>query len=209
MKTLFLKILKSPTFWRIAIVAILAAVAFLAVKRVLAQREEIERLQANEAALLGDLEHYTDENGELHASVMALTMRSAEFEALIPKYEADIKALKIRARDLEHVAQVATQTLAEFTADVRVDTVYVRPDQPPVITRQFEWSDEWVSVAGRINDDKVACSVQGVDSLTLIAYRRPRGWWIFKCKGKIVKYDVKSANPHTTIGAVEYVEIME
>ena len=78
------------------------------------------------------------------------------------------------------------------------------------MARDFSWSDDWITVQGKVYPDTVVCTFVSRDSLMLVAHYAKKNC-IFKRwrKGKLIKYDVKTKNPHTDIRSVEYIEVIE
>lgn len=212
MKTLILRLLKSVQFWLIVALVISIGIIALLSHQNSEKREEIDRLESNQTSLLADVEYYTAENGELVASINALSLRKAELEDLMPQYEREIKNLRLKVSDLESMAHISTETKIEVTAPIieepiKIDSI-TTPSKPIIFERAFHFTDEWVTLDGVVKEDAVDVDIKVVDSLTIVAYRKPKKC-LFKRKGKIVRYDVVSANPHTKINKVSYIELME
>lgn len=211
------RILLSPALWLSILIIALVSICCIQHQSIARTEKERVRLEDNQAALLLDMEKYKTENGELVASVQALSLKSEELGALIPKYEKEIKALKIDLKNAKNLAHVETVTSISVEAPLQQDTTHVAdsgsdPEAPevPFVPREFFWEDDWITIRGRVLQDTVICSFVNRDSLTLVAYYQKR-----KClfsrgrKGKLIKYDVKTKNPHTDIKAVEYIELIE
>ena len=212
-----INLFKKPVFWLCTAIAVLAVVCSIQHKSIVQKENERVRLEDNQSALLGDIEKYRTENGELAASVQTLTMKSEELGALLPKYEKEIKSLKIELKNAKNMAHVETLTSVEVVAPLEpsaADSTRTEgaPESPekPFVPREFSWSDEWIDIVGKVYADSVQCSFSSRDSLLLIAHYQKR-----KCifgkgkKGKLIKYDVRTKNPHTDIKGVEYIEVVE
>lgn len=215
MKALLLKLIKSPLFWLIAAVFVLGSVCSVQSARLKEVKAEASRLEDNQSALLGQIERYKTENGELAASVQAVTLKADELSALIPAYKSRLKQLRIDLKNAKSLAHLSTQITAEIAAplivkELKEDGAPASSEQEQSAPRDFSWSDEWITVSGKVYRDTVVCSFVSRDSLTLVAHYAKR-----KCifarwrKGKLVKYDVVSANPHTEIANLEYIEVVE
>lgn len=200
------EIFKSLTFWLITALIICAGCIYT-LARINAQRgEEIVRLSDNQTALLGEVEHYEGENGELVASVQALTMQRDEFAELLVAERKKVESLGIRIAELESLGEVTTNTEVEMKAEVvPPDTIYINT---PVIGT-FDWSDGWVRVTGELTPELISAKINITDTITIVAHRKARKWLFFRCKGKITHYDAYSANPHTIISDIRYIELTE
>lgn len=200
------KVLRNSYFWFTLGILLLGGSLVLAIQNNAKKEAEIDRLQNNQSSLLGEVERYRAENGDLVASVTALTMKRDEFEALLRAETKRVENLNVRIKELESYSELNTET------DIVIETPITKPDTIRVvepIMGTFEWSDPWVRVCGEIHPDKLQAHISIVDTITVVAHRKSRGWWIFRCKGKITHYDAYSANPHTLINHIEYVEIQD
>lgn len=211
------RFLLSPALWLSVLIIALVSICYIQHQSIAKTEKERVRLEDNQAALLLDVEKYRTENGELVASVQALSLKSEELGALIPKYEKEIKALKIDLKNAKNLAHVETVTSISVEAPLQQDTTHVAdngsaPEAPevPFVPREFFWEDDWITIRGKVLQDTVICSFVNRDSLTLVAYYQKRKCLFSKGrKGKLIKYDVKTKNPHTDIKAVEYIELIE
>lgn len=213
-------LVKKPVFWLCLALAIAVVVCCAQHSRITQDKQTLTRYEENQASLLGKIQYFRTENGELTASVQALTLKSDELTELIPKYEQEIKQLRIDLRNAKSLAHVSTETSVDITAPLEpaIPPSAQRPDNdtssttqnPPFIPREFSWSDQWISIRGKVYQDTVICSFLSIDSLTLIAhYKKKRCLFSKGRKGKLIKYDVKTKNPHTNITDVEYIELIE
>lgn len=202
MKSIF----KSLTFWLFVAIIILGSALYLSLKESAERGAEIVRLEDNQTTLLGEVEYYETENGRLAASVQVLTMKRDEFAELLKAERRKVESLGIRIAELESIGETSTSTDVSIEADiVPPDTVYI----PEPIMATFEWHDPWVRVVGELHPTRLKAKINITDTITIVAHRKARGWWIFRCKGKITRYDAVSANPHTQINHIEYVEIRD
>lgn len=201
-----MRILRSPYFWLTLVFVILGSALVLSLHDNTRKATEIARLKGNQTTLLGEVEHYRAENGRMAASVQALTLKSDEFAELLKAERRKVENLNVRIQELESVGEVSTESEVTFEADIiPADTVYI----PKPIMGTFEWSDPWVRVVGELHPTKLKAQINITDTITIVAHRKSRGWWIFRCKGKITHYDAVSANPHTKINHIKYVEIQD
>lgn len=210
-------ILLKPAFWLILALIALAAVCAIQHKNLTQKEKERARLEDNQSALLLDMEKYRTENGELVASVQALTLKGEELGALIPKYEKEIRSLKIDLKNAKSIASVETETSISVAAPLQEviqqqEENIPEPEEPVEQPgpREFFWEDDWITIQGKVYPDTVICSFVNRDSLILVArYQKKRCLFSKGRKGKLIKFDVKTKNPHTDIKGVEYIELIE
>lgn len=213
-KTGLLGLIKKPIVWVCLALAIAIAVVCIQAGVLNKQKSELLRLRTNQEALLSEVEYHSDRNGQLVASINALTLRKDELENLIPSYTQEIRDLKLKLKNVKTVAHVAVETKADIQAPVSIvappehqDIQSDAPKPAPEKPHEFYWQDDWITVSGIIYADSLAAlHVEHRDSLTLIAHKTKR-----RCcrKSKIIKYDVQSKSPYTTVKDLSYVELTE
>ena len=168
-------------------------------------RAEKERLEANQTALLSQVEYYTTKNSKSAADVRKLTLTVDELK----QYNATLKKtaddLGIKLKRVQSASTSGVRTEVRFVTQVRDSIVY--RDSIIVPVKAFTWRDPWTDVAGVIERDSVDLSVQSVDTLTTIVHKIPHKFWFIKWGCKAIKQTVVSSNPHTKITYTEYIEV--
>lgn len=168
-------------------------------------RAEKERLEANQTALLSQVEYYTTKNGKSAADVRKLTLTVDELK----QYNATLKKtaddLGIKLKRVQSASTSGVRTEVKFVTQVRDSIVY--RDSIIVPVKAFAWSDPWTDVQGVIERDSVDLSVQSVDTLTTIVHKVPHKFWFIKWGCKAIKQTVVSSNPHAKITYTEYIEL--
>ena len=168
-------------------------------------RAEKERLEANQTALLSQVEYYTTKNGKSAADVRKLTLTVDELK----RYNATLKKtaddLGIKLKRVQSASTTGVRTEVKFITQVRDSIVY--RDSIIVPVKAFTWRDPWTDVQGVIERDSVDLSVQSVDTLTTIVHKIPHKFWFIKWGCKAIKQTVVSSNPHTKITYTEYIEV--
>lgn len=168
-------------------------------------RAEKERLEANQTALLSQVEYYTTKNGKSTADVRKLTLTVDELK----RYNATLKKtaddLGIKLKRVQSASTTGVRTEVKFITQVRDSIVY--RDSIIVPVKAFTWRDPWTDVVGVIERDSVDLSVQSVDTLTTIVHKIPHKFWFIKWGCKAIKQTVVSSNPHTKITYTEYIEV--
>lgn len=221
MKTILIKLLKSPVFWLSLAVIDLAITCSIQRRNITEKGKEVARLTGNQTTLLSQIEYHKSRNNELVASVQALTLKRDELAALIPAYESEIKSLKIELKNVRSISHIETEMNVDVTVPVPAVSV---PESPVIVPKtdesvpagekkqdypiEFSWRDDWTEICGKIYADSVSCVVTSRDSLLLVSHYEKKKC-LFKRKGKLIKYDVRSKNPHVTIKGVELVDVIE
>ena len=96
-------------------------------------KQEAARLDANQTALLTELQQERNTAGQLQSTVQALTLRRDELEGMLPAYERRLREMNIRLKDAQHLAQIATETAAAVTAHPDTVIRYVPGLPVPVV----------------------------------------------------------------------------
>ena len=168
-------------------------------------RAEKERLEANQTALLSQVEYYTTKSGKSAADVRKLTLTVDELK----QYNATLKKtaddLGIKLKRVQSASTTGVRTEVKFITQVRDSIVY--RDSIIVPVKAFAWSDPWTDVVGVIERDSVDMNVTSVDKLTTIVHKIPHKFWFIKWGCKAIKQTVVSSNPHTKITYNEYIEV--
>lgn len=166
---------------------------------------EVARLRNNNEALTGETKLYKSRLGESAASALALQLELDEYRAQHASDMKQIKALKVRLRQVESVATAATQSEIEAKAPLR-DTIITERLVTDTLSL-FRWSDRWVNIEGVIRDKCVECHIQSVDTLRQVIHRVPHRFLFFRYGTKAIRQEITSSNPHTRIVYAEYIEL--
>lgn len=163
--------------------------------------KELSRLENNNEALSSEVRLYKSQLNESSASVVALQLQLGEYRQQHSRDVARIKALGIKLRRVESVAQSATKSRVEIVAP-RYDSL-IRDDTLSL----FRWHDAWVKVDGRIHRDSIECHIESTDTLRQVIHRVPRRFWFIRYGTKAIRQEITSSNPHTHIVYAEYIEL--
>lgn len=181
---------------------LIIAVEFIAIGKIKAEKD---RYEANQTALLKDVEHYKTQSGLNAASVQKLTLTNAELKKNYADIVKTAEDLKIKVKRLQSVSNTSTETNLSVKAPIH-DTIVIRDG---VIDRlsTFYWQDAWTEVSGEIENDSVSLDICSTDTLVQFVHRVPHKFWFIKWGCKAIKQDIVSKNPHTNITYTEYIEL--
>lgn len=168
-------------------------------------RAEKERLEANQTALLSQVEYWTTKSGKSAADVRKLTLTANELKQTNAALKKTAEDLGIKLKRVQSASTTGVRTEVKFITQVRDSIVY--RDSIIVPVKAFTWRDPWTDVQGVIERDSVDLSVQSVDTLTTIVHKIPHKFWFIKWGCKAIKQTVVSSNPHTKITYTEYIEV--
>lgn len=163
------------------------------------------RLEANQRALLSDVDFYRTEAGESAASVAALSLELDELREARGRDAQKIRDLGIRLRRAESISRAATVSSVEERVVVR-DSVILRDTLRDTLM-VFLGGDVWNSISGVIRGDTLHYRVQSVDTLFQVVHRVPRRFLFFRYGTKGIRQEIISSNPHTRLVYSEYIEL--
>ena len=194
--------MKKALYTTIVILAALLIAHIVTLRKV---RAEKERLEANQTALLSQVEYWTTKSGKSAADVRKLTLTVDELNQANAALKKTAEDLGIKLKRVQSASTTGVKTEVKFITQVRDSIVY--RDSIIVPVKAFTWSDPWTDVTGVIERDSVDLSVSSVDTLTTIVHKIPHKFWFIKWGCKAIKQTVVSSNPHTKITYNEYIEV--
>ena len=155
-------------------------------------KNEKKRYLSNMVKMGTDIVVAKDELGKSKAELGTMQLTAKEFERLNEKQANEIKALKIRLKDVKNVSVTEVQTIVEVPITV-TDT----------IRQCFEYKDDYVSVDGCLSD---SIKIESKDTISVINHiERKRLLWIFRYGVKDVRTTITNKNPYNQItGAISW-----
>ena len=194
--------MKKALYTTIVILAALLIAHIAALRKV---RAEKERLEANQTALLSQVEYWTTKSGKSAADVRKLTLTANELKQTNAALKKTAEDLGIKLKRVQSASTTGVKTEVKLITQVRDSIVY--RDSIIVPVKAFTWRDPWTDVTGVIERDSVDLSVSSVDTLTTVVHKIPHKFWFIKWGCKAIKQTVVSSNPHTKITYNEYIEV--
>lgn len=182
-----------------------AIVSVILAGRLNTMRQEKERLQANQTALLDKVKAYRTEAGKYAASCQVLQLTKDELQKECEDLAAAVKDLGVKLRRAQKVAQAATATRVSITATLQ-DSLLAFNDTIRKV-RAVRWADPWTNITGYLANDKIKLDVCTRDTLIQVVYRVPRRFLFFRFGTKAIRQDIRSSNPHTQIVYARYIEL--
>jgi hypothetical protein len=123
-----------------------------------------------------------------------------------------IASLRLDKKRLSDVVTTQTRTIYDLRGRVRDSVVYTYSDSSVVVfdtIRCIDYSDEWVTMTGCIDDSAFGFELVTRDSLVVaLSSKRKRLWGFLWHVGEpVYNGTVLSKNPHTEIEGVEFVKM--
>ena len=120
------------------------------------------------------------------AELGTIQLTAKEFEKLNEKQANEIKALKIRLKDVKNVSTTGMQTIIEVPVTI-TDT----------IKQCFEYKDAYVNINGCLAD---SIKVESKDTITVVNHIVPKRFlWVIKYGVKDVRTTIINKNPYNQI----------
>lgn len=173
-------------------------------------KDERDRLQGNQNALLSDVKFYQTKAGLSAASVEQLELTCRELKTHFVEKCQEVKDLNVKVERLQSMANTGTHTSVDVHTEIKDSIIYqIRDNVVYVDTlKRFEWRDPpWVEVVGTIDGRKVDMNVCSVDTLVQVVHRVPKRFLFFKFGTKAIRQEVVSKNPHTKIIYTQYIKL--
>lgn len=167
----------------------------LIIKRNRTLKQNIERLENNNKALIKENEAYT-------GTIREMTLTIDEFKENFPKLQEELKKEKIKAKYLKDMTITNTETIIEKKVPV-YDTVYIEKNKDKGKDTSkaliFNYTDHWNTINGKIINDSIDISYRGKDTLDMIAYRVPKRFLFFKHGTKYIEVKTSNRNPYIEV----------
>ena len=149
-------------------------------------KNENKRYLSNMVKMGTDIIVTKDELGRSKAELGTMQLTAKEFEKLNEKQANEIKALKIRLKDVKNVSVTEIQTLIEVPITI-TDT----------IKQCFEYKDAYVNVDGCLSD---SIKIESKDTISVVNHiEQKRFLWIFRYGVKDVRTTITNKNPYNHI----------
>lgn len=196
-------------------IVVITVVAVIAILLLSGKIKEVARLESNQQSLLDDIHAYRTENGLSAASVERLQLTVREYTSALNESDS-VRVAQKRIIDELNLKVRRLQAISQSIAMMKIDTTtdYVSRDTLPAITSPkapacsglVEWSDPWVSISVRINENRAHVNIMSADTLYQVIHRVPRRFLFIRYGTKAVRQEVVSSNPHTKLVYTEYIE---
>lgn len=182
----------------IVLFAVLLISVSALISKTIEQGKEIDRKTSNIVALNSNLETYRNFANQSVAKTRALTYTNAEYRTFKAQDTQTIKELKIRLKNALNTTNIETQTITEF----KTKLIYTPKDTC------FVYKDEFYDVNGCIINDSVAQNIKSKEKLFLVLHSEfTKHFWFIRYGRKVTNITAKTANPNSSITALEFVEL--
>ena len=203
----------------IFVLLLIAAVVCLGVT-VSSLQDQNQRLEGNQAALLGEIEFYKIDSTRTAASVMQLRLTAEELANSNSSLKADIDELNIKLKRVNSASSTAIRSDYEVKTNIRdsirYETRVVIQDSIRIIdsiryvSQIIDYNTPYITLNGLIeNDSTFVGHISTRDTIVRVEHRVPKKFLFFRCGTKLVREEYYSKNPHTVIEDVETVVIVD
>lgn len=198
----------------LAVTAVFALSTFAALFFKLRKYEKkIERLEANEKALLSSCETYKVSDSLSAAKVNELQLSLKQVQAYNAEYINTINTLKLDKKGLQSIIASSTETnrdlIARLKDSVRTDTII----KDTAYIKHFTFNDTWTTAKGVVWPDSIHLNIQSRDSLLATISVERKKFLFIKLPIKLFGFKQKgltiiSKNPHTSINHVDFITVV-
>jgi len=172
------------------------------------EREERQRTEANQTALMEDVTRYKTADSLNVLSVQKLTLTNGEFK----KYNTDlmqtVDKLNLKVKRLESATTTGTVTTTVINGIVRDSIIFRDKDKLIRDTlRCINFSNGWVTANGCAINGTFSGSIISRDTLQQFIHRVPRKFLFIKFGTKSIRQEILCSNPHSEIEYSRYIEL--
>ena len=158
-------------------------------------KNENKRYLSNMVKMGTDIIVTKDELGRSKAELGTMQLTAKEFERLNEKQANEIKALKIRLKDVKNVSVTEVQTTIEVPITI-TDTV----------KQCFEYKDAYLNVDGCLSD---SIKIESKDTILVVNHIiKKRLLWIIRYGVKDVRTTITNKNPYNQITGASSWEVV-
>lgn len=172
------------------------------------EKEERQRTQANQTALLEDIVFFKTKDSLNAASVQKLTLEIEEFRRYNGELNKIVESLGIKLRRLQSAS--LTAVVSEYKPETLIkDSIVYRDRQRPDTLKCLEYRDPWIDISGcfRLTDTKFTPQIITRDTINQVVYLVPRKFLFVKYGTKAIRQTVVVNNPWSAPVYTEYIEL--
>ena len=164
------------------------------------EKEERQRVETNQTALLTDLHRYKTSDSLNAVSVQELTLSKQELKKHEAELVARVKELGIKVKRLESVTSVSTQANYDFTPTKKDSIIYLPGKDSIIYLKCLEYKDAWIDFVGCYDKNNIPrVSMTTNDSIDIFGHVVPKRFWFIKYGVKSINSEVINYNPYSEI----------
>ncbi len=186
--------------WSFGVILVLGIALWQSIGWGLRARRECVRMEGNQRAMLAEAETYRVRDSLQAASVLVLTMRSAEVEGHFASLTALVRDMGVKVRRLESLSQTAVESRYEVVTTLR-DTVALAAAQA------LRYDNGHLTIDGIVAEGTFRGQVVSRDTLTQVVHRVPRRFLFFRFGVRELRQEIVSSNPHSRIVYSRFIKI--
>lgn len=176
-----------------ALIAVLVVAVVLLRGALLAQQDEIKRLQSNIDALTTKIDHRISSDGKEIAEVKIETLTKAEIKEILKE---ELATINVKSKDVHSI----TTVVEESQTKVKLDTVIVHDT---IIAMQYH--DKWIDLS-IIGD---SAQIATYDSILIVNHAKTRRFLFWTWKKYSGKTSIKTYSPYAHTTSIQAIEIKE
>lgn len=182
----------------VVIALILLGVAvWLQQKCIVSIRQERDRYQLNNDALLADMRRWQIDSTTMAIDVKTLRLTTDEFQKYRAEDAAKIRQMGIKIKSLESAAKYQMEVSAPIAAQLR-DSVIIR-DTTLVVIKTVSMNTPYIQLSGTIENDSLIGSIRLPVTLCQAVWVDYKRRWLFWKRVNAIHQTVSSDNPHVNI----------
>ncbi len=171
-------------------------------------QKDYKRILASQQNLTKQLVYYKDKQGHETAKTPVLQYTKKELDNVLPDVNTLLKTLKIKPKQTESVAEIATTQHKDIITRL-YDTIFTKNNIADP-TKLIMYSDDWYNVTGTFANDTARLSISSVDTLVQVISKGERlnPWLWFFSKRQLIQ-TIQCRNPSNHIVYSRYIKIIK
>ncbi len=171
-------------------------------------QKDYKRILASQQNLTKQLVYYKDNQGRETAKAPILQYTQKELDNVLPQVKPLLKTLKIKPKQTESVAEIAT-TQHKYIITRLYDTTFTK-NNIAGSSKLIRYSDAWYNVTGTFANDTTRLSISSVDTLLQVISKgeRLKPWLWFFSKRQLIQ-TIQCRNPSNHIVYSRYIKIIK
>jgi hypothetical protein len=194
--TFFRKIISAFVFITIVVLSFVAG-------KIIYRMHQENKLK--DAGINAKLEMIRGENNKLIGQNKVIQLSLAQLEAFYPALHAEIKKMGVKPSRVQHLSSTGVVLENKIITTLRDSII-----QDTIHTKQFNYSDAWISIRGEAIGNKQSISITHFDTLSQVVFKGARtNPWLWLFSPRRLTQRISLASPYSKLQYSKTIELDE
>lgn len=199
-------IMRSKIFY-LLVVLILGFIVALSVGQTRKAKQEVKRLENNQAILNQELKEYILKDSTQAIELDALAYSRDEYMSYCQQYFDELEALKINYKRVKELAQISTQAVYKIDTLIARDTIIIKERAIDTL-KVIDYSNPYISLSANVLQDTIKdLQVITYDTITAIVSKEYKKRFLFFKWKPYYKTTLHNKNPYSRITSAEKIKV--